>query len=188
MRGFTLIELLAVVAITAILAAIAAPPMSQFITRNRIASQANDLLSLLASARMQAIRERTPVGVCATNDPKGSADCVSDGDWGAGIAVYAFNALGNRAADAAGTPLPPVRILQAANNGNVVTRNGASGPIRFGQSGRWLDFAGNGNIAFILSSDNSDEPAERRAVCLYPSGNSRVVATRSNGRGTGASC
>ncbi|WP_176256928.1 pilus assembly FimT family protein [Derxia lacustris] len=186
--GFTLIEMLAVMAITAVLAAIAVPPMSQFIVRNRIASQSNDLLALLAGARLQAIRQRTPVGICATANPKGSAACATSSDWNSGVAAYVFDALGNRASDASGTPLAPLRILQASDDGSVIVRNGSGAPIRFGQTGRWLDFAGNANTAFIVSSSNTDAPSEQRAVCLYPGGNARIVATRSHGQATGASC
>jgi len=187
-RGFTLIEVLAVVSISAILAAIAVPPMSHFIVRNRIANEANDLLALLAGARLHAIRFRVPVGICATTAPTGTAPCVASTNWNAGIASYVFDALGNRASDSAGTALPPLTILQASEDGNVITRSGSGGAIRFGQTGRWLDFAGTGNVAFTLSSGTGDTPAEQRAICLYPGGNARVVATRSNGSATGAGC
>lgn len=64
-RGFTLIELMVTVAVMAILAAIAAPSMSELIDNRRAAGQAEELVASLQLARAEAIRRNARVTVCA---------------------------------------------------------------------------------------------------------------------------
>src|SRR5690606_26454848 len=56
-RGFTLIELMIAVSLLAIVAALAAPAMGDFLVRQRVASQAGDLALAMALARSEAIKE-----------------------------------------------------------------------------------------------------------------------------------
>ena len=64
-RGFTLIELMVTVAVMAILAAIAAPSMSELIDNRRAAGQTEELVASLQLARAEAIRRNARVTVCA---------------------------------------------------------------------------------------------------------------------------
>jgi len=54
--GFTLIELMVVVAIVAILAVMAAPSYRDMIERNRLRGAADDVLSVISTARAQAVK------------------------------------------------------------------------------------------------------------------------------------
>ena len=54
-RGFTLIELMIAVTLLAVVTALAAPAMGDFIIRQRVASQAGELALAMALARSEAI-------------------------------------------------------------------------------------------------------------------------------------
>ena len=60
-RGFTLIELLAVVAITAILSAMAAPAFKSLVAGQRARATSTDLYAALVLARSEAIKRDTQV-------------------------------------------------------------------------------------------------------------------------------
>ncbi|HSD16084.1 MAG TPA: GspH/FimT family pseudopilin [Thermomonas sp.] len=64
-RGFTLIELMVTVAVMVILAAIAAPNMTEIINNRRAVGQAEELVASLQLARAEAIRRNARVTVCA---------------------------------------------------------------------------------------------------------------------------
>jgi type IV fimbrial biogenesis protein FimT len=57
--GFTLVEVMITVAIMAILAAAAAPSIRDLVQRNRISAYSNELISVLALTRSEAIRRGT---------------------------------------------------------------------------------------------------------------------------------
>jgi type IV fimbrial biogenesis protein FimT len=76
--GFTLIELIVTLVIAAILLALAAPSMTSFIRRDRIITQANDLVADLSFARSEAIKRGIPVTICKTGDPSVSPpQCIT---------------------------------------------------------------------------------------------------------------
>lgn len=60
-RGFTLVELLIALAITAILAGMAAPSFSDLIETQRVKSAATDLLIVLNRARSEALKRNVDV-------------------------------------------------------------------------------------------------------------------------------
>jgi len=77
--GFSLVELMIAIAVLGILTAIAAPAMSNFVTRQRVSSQANELMLTFAFARSEAVKLNTSIVVIpATNSPTGWQDgwCV----------------------------------------------------------------------------------------------------------------
>ena len=72
--GFTLLELMIAVAIIAVLAALAAPSLSDFFDRNRVRAAADDVASLISHARAEAVKHDLPVRVTMVGS--GTAWCV----------------------------------------------------------------------------------------------------------------
>lgn len=73
-RGFTLIELMVTLAVAAILLAIATPSFTSIINSNRLAGAANEMVAVLQTARMEAVRLNRTVDVCSGCD--GNADSL----------------------------------------------------------------------------------------------------------------
>jgi type IV fimbrial biogenesis protein FimT len=62
-RGFTLIELLLILMIVAIIAIMAVPVFSGFLARQQLASDVNEMISVLSFARSEAIKQRNDIAV-----------------------------------------------------------------------------------------------------------------------------
>ncbi|GAB2522299.1 GspH/FimT family pseudopilin [Lysobacter humi (ex Lee et al. 2017)] len=77
MRGFTLIELMVTIAVLAIIIGVAVPSFVSMTHRNRLAAASNEVVAVLQSARMEAVRRNRSVTVCPTAD---GATC-SGSDW-----------------------------------------------------------------------------------------------------------
>ena len=67
-RGFTLIELVVVVAVIAIAAGFVAPNFGRVVAQHRLVAGSNDLLGIMHSGRLEALRTRTNVVVCASQN------------------------------------------------------------------------------------------------------------------------
>ncbi|NCS66623.1 MAG: hypothetical protein COS39_04810 [Hydrogenophilales bacterium CG03_land_8_20_14_0_80_62_28] len=101
-NGFTLVELMVTVSVAAILLVIAVPSFSVFLMNNRMATQANDLISALNLARSEAVRRGATVTVCASSN---QATCI--GGWAQGWVVR----------DPAGAV---IRVQQALSGGSTL--------------------------------------------------------------------
>ncbi|QIL20167.1 GspH/FimT family pseudopilin [Thermomonas sp. HDW16] len=75
-RGFTLIEVVVTVAIMAIVAAIAVPSFTNLIRGSRLTSSANEMVTMLQTARVSAISKRTSVSVCPSSNGSSCAAAV----------------------------------------------------------------------------------------------------------------
>lgn len=87
-RGFTLIELMVAVAVLAVLMTVAVPSYQRMVLNNRMAAQANDLISALSLGRSEAVKRAANVTVCASSN---GAACT--GTWAQGWIVR--DAAGN---------------------------------------------------------------------------------------------
>lgn len=85
-KGFTLIELMVAVAVFAILMAFAAPNLSDFSERNRLASQTNILVAHLNLARSEAVKRNRELKICISN-PAHNA-CTTTGKWEDGWMIF----------------------------------------------------------------------------------------------------
>ena len=83
--GFSLIELIVTVAIAAIVLAIAVPSFAGPMQRAREANAYHLLTASLASARLRAVKDGTPVTVCPSSD---GLTCRDDEVWRHGWIVY----------------------------------------------------------------------------------------------------
>lgn len=82
-KGFTLLELLFTITVAAVLLGIAAPSFRDMSIRNSLAASSNDVIASIAYARSEAIRQSTPVSICASND---GATCT--GSWSDGWIIF----------------------------------------------------------------------------------------------------
>tara|TARA_R110000850_G_scaffold238631_1_gene363264 strand:+ start:261 stop:827 length:567 start_codon:yes stop_codon:yes gene_type:complete len=62
-RGFTLIELLVTLMVASIIAIMAVPGFAGFLARQQLASDVNELISVLSFARSEAIKQRNDISV-----------------------------------------------------------------------------------------------------------------------------
>jgi type IV fimbrial biogenesis protein FimT len=89
-RGFTLIELLVTVSLIALLAGLAAPALSSFVTRSAMRSVNTDFSLALQRTRLEAVNRNTCATMCmsttaGTDNPKCT---VLGDDWQRGWIVF----------------------------------------------------------------------------------------------------
>ena len=117
-RGFTIAELMIVVIIAAVLAAIAAPNMSEFVKNNSRATRLNTMVTALNYARGQAVTRNTRVSLCRSAVVD-NCDAAGTGEFAGGWIVFVDAA--NRGQFDAGTD-QTLRIFQPdmGNNASLV--------------------------------------------------------------------
>ena len=86
-RGFTIVELIIVLVIAGVLAALAAPSMSEFVKNNARATGVNTMVTALNYARGQAIARGARVSLCKSAAFAG-CDLPGTGDFAAGWIVF----------------------------------------------------------------------------------------------------
>ena len=83
--GFSLIELMMVLAVVAIFATVAIPSYQSTIQNGRLTSQTNELIGALYYARSEAVKIRSDVQICKSND---GLSCDSGLNWQDGWLVW----------------------------------------------------------------------------------------------------
>ena len=116
--GFTLIELMITITLGAIVMGIGVPSYQNFVVKNRIQTQANEIRSSLAMARVEAIRRGLRVRVCP-----GQNGCDGTENWQGGWNSFVDRNNDNTRDDAANETALEVHVrldggstLTGANN------------------------------------------------------------------------
>ena len=158
--GFTLMELLITMSIVAILATIAIPSFQSMITRMRMDSEINSLITDLNFGRSEAIKQGLPINVCPY-----TGNICNTGvplNWSTGWMVL-------NAATA-----QPLRLTAALTHGDTMTSNLASGISPIFSPVGYPQFSG-----FITLHDSNDDQNLRRCI-QFNAGSWQLL--------TGASC
>ncbi|MCH8531180.1 MAG: GspH/FimT family pseudopilin [Saccharospirillum sp.] len=115
-KGVTLIELMITLAVIAIIASLAAPSFQGVIENNRVASQANGLLSAAHFARSEAVKTGGDVTLTVNADGSwcvhADADCTISLRTGGGVTA-------NSMVPAGGSNITFDRRGESATGGNV---------------------------------------------------------------------
>lgn len=92
--GFSLVELMVTVAIIIIVTLVALPSMTGLVRDARISTQTDLLVSILNSARLEAVKQRKDMTVCPMANPNSDTACsISAGDWSNGFGVWDGSAI-----------------------------------------------------------------------------------------------
>lgn len=120
--GLTLLELMIVVSVISIVLAVGVPSFRSIIASNRLATQSNDFLVALSTARSEAMKRGIYVTVCRSSN--GSSCATATGGWNQGWIVFAENAgnLGTVDASAIATGLLSSAPIRRASDGRVFAR------------------------------------------------------------------
>ncbi len=78
--GFTLIELLIILFVLVVTLALAVPAMQEMVKNNRLTGQANEMISLVAFARNEALRRNESITLVIRGEPSGWDAEVLDPD------------------------------------------------------------------------------------------------------------
>lgn len=187
-KGFTMIELVVTMAVLAILVALAAPSFTSVINNNRLTGNANELLSTLQSARMEAVRRNAQVVICRNDDPDGGNACNTGGGawlgWMTFVDDGAGNLLnaGNSVFDAGETVLYSGTFTAPSQLFASPAVSGGNQRIRFSPNGLAYSDADvllNAQFAFCIPTTL---PPENTRILTIGSG-SRMNITRFDGGG-----
>ena len=92
MRGFTLIELIITIGIVVIISSISIPSLTQFLQKNKIESSSNELFTMLALARQNAIVSGKDTYACElTNNNQCNIERPFGAVWNNGWLVFQDN-------------------------------------------------------------------------------------------------
>ncbi len=152
-RGFSLVELMITILIVAILTAIAYPSFRDFMHRNTVTAQANQVLASLQYARNEAVSRRYPTGFCGST---AGSSCDGGATLENGWMVWRSASLTGTPAYTPGTD-QLLRVTQAQNNVSIRLFGGtAAGLVAFAQTGQVIGATGTTNVVVCAKNSPSD--------------------------------
>lgn len=158
-RGFTLIELMVAMAVLAILVTVAIPNFQAFQLSNRMALQANDIITALNLARSEAVKRAANVTVCSSSN---GTSCT--GGWAQGWIVQ----------DAGGAVIRMQPALSGASSLSGGTN--VASTITFTASGRTtIPTTATAAATTLTLCPPSPAVVQGRAIQIAPTGRTRVA-------------
>jgi type IV fimbrial biogenesis protein FimT len=170
------VELMITISMIAVLAAIALPSYSSMIRRNRIATQANDLLGAFNMARNESITRSRGVTLCAadtTGDTLPTA-CGSAATWSAGWMVFIDDTA--TADDAPPTAIDADNVLRVWRGieQNTLTVDGDRYFVRFNPRGMASSDPAP-PITFTLKPESNCSNQQQRQITINSLGRSSAT-------------
>lgn len=167
--GFSLMELMIVLTVVGIFATVAVPSYQTIIQNGRLTSETNEFIGALYYARSEAVKLRSDVQVCKSDDGQ---TCDSNLDWNEGWLVWSD-------ADSDG-----------AVDQNEILRVGAEseGQISIFATMDDVTFSSRGlsTLSGTWQLCDNRGTAKAKAIVISPSG--RVRASETNHLGGGLTC
>lgn len=179
-RGFTLLELLVVVAIAAILAALAAPSLRDFLGRSKMNSIGGDFTGSILRARNEAVGKNICVTMCMSNnvDAVGPSCYGSGTDWQVGWIAFlnpsCDPALNSPAAD------EDMLFIRRPITGDFYLQSQASTPTRKIQfSPRGISGLSSADEFWLIHSAINDPWTTKfgYSICLNKMGRTRTISS-----------
>lgn len=167
--GFSLVELIVTLVVLSIVTAVSVPMITSVVNASRLTGGANELLTGIQLARMEAIRRNVRASICQSND--NGQSCTNGGDWRGWLVFADLN--NNNVAEAnervgVGRIEAPLLVRSSSNIANSRITFRADG---MAYSGNTLL---NGNIRVCLPTNNPATNA--RSVNLVAGGRVSVGA------------
>ena len=183
-HGFTLIELIITVTVAAVLVAVAAPNMSEFVKNNARVTRVNTMVTALNYARGEAVSRNARVTLCKSAGPDFDAcAAVGTGDFENGWIVFLDNGAFGGFIDGVDIRL---RVFQPDMGGNATLVgikdsggvNDPIGGISYANTGMGRDLEGGaalvtGNTVFRYCDDRGD--SEARGIVLSAIGSVSIT-------------
>ena len=161
--GYTLLEVLVVLAIVAILMAVAAPGLSNFIQNDRLVTQINTLTGHMAYARSEAVKRSQQVAVCVSSN---GTSCTGGTNWETGWIIYVDE--DNGGSFTAGEEI--LRAHETLEGNNTLTPGGIGTEVTY-------DYRGYVTAASVGTFTLCDSRSEGRAIAISTTGRVRKEGT-----------
>jgi type IV fimbrial biogenesis protein FimT len=181
--GFSLLELMITLSVAGILTVIAYPGMRNFLYRNRVIAQSNNIQADLQLARGQAAATRSYVSICPVTTAGGTTCSASATAYDQGWLVYTAIAPNTAYDSAVSGSLQHVapatsNISIRASNGGVLTYNARGELIVTGSSATSTTFITCSNpTGASVGSNTTDVPGVQLSVANSGRIASSILAT-----------
>jgi type IV fimbrial biogenesis protein FimT len=176
--GFTLIELMVTLAVAAIVLTVAVPSFQDLVRNNRLATQANQLVSALNLARSEAVKRGVRVTVCKTDAPDAAEpSCSATANWQQGFIVFVDNThLAGNSKGVIDEPDERIRVFGALTGSTLQGGDNFAEGISYLASGVSEGIKADGAKGLADGTFTLCSSGEGRAIMIGPTGRVRVAA------------